>query len=148
MPATLIPADDVQRLFKDLYGLPVAAAVCEDSSIEIFGALANYVDSTDTVKGRILCDMSAAAILGAALVQIPPGAVEDAVAEKKLPGTLRENVSEVFNIIVNIFPAHLTERLVLKDVQTDAADVDTSNASVFTLTFPRYGEGKLFVFAD
>ena len=139
-----INATEFGQFLTDLYGLQITAT--EDASLkcEKFGALATYVDGDGNEKGYILCDLQGAAILGAALTQIPMGAVEDSVSAGALTDNLKENVGEVLNIAVNIFPA--TSRLVLKDVSVDPASMIGHDEAIgLSLKVQRYGDCRLFV---
>ena len=151
MPTTKsgVNAEEAGKFFSDLFGLAFTAK--EDASLtcDKFGALATYVDGEGAVKGRILLNLQGAAILGAALTQVPMGAAEDAVDAGALPDNLRENVEEVLNIAVNVFPAQSSQRLVLKEVSTSSADKpDVADAAAISLEVQRYGMCKMFVFCD
>lgn len=144
-----VNSEEIGKFLSDLFGLSFTAK--EDASLtcDTFGALATYVDGEGAAKGRILLDLQGAAILGAALTQVPMGAAEDAVETGTLPDNLRENVEEVLNIAVNVFPAQSTQRLVLKEVTTNSADKpDIADAVALTLDVQRYGACKMFVFCD
>lgn len=142
-----VNAGEIAEFLTGLYGLEIkveaeAGAVCETA-----GAMASYVDGEGVERGKILCDLPAAAILGAALTQVPMGAVEDAVASGTLPDNLSENVSEVFNIAVNLLPASQSARLVLKEVTTEFGEVPACDEAVaLKVDVQRYGSCKLFLF--
>ena len=144
-----VSAEEIGKFFSDLFGLSFTTK--EDTSLtcDRFGVLASYVDGDGAVKGRILLDLQGAAILGAALTQVPMGAAEDAVDAGSLPDNLCENVEEVLNIAVNVFPAQGSQRLVLKTVTTDAADKpELTDAVALSLDVQRYGTCQMFVFCD
>lgn len=115
-----LPVEEIGTFLTDLYGLDIQASEDAGATCDPFGALATYADAEGKVRAQFLLDLPAAAALGAALTQVPAGAVEDAVKSGSLPDNLLDNLKEVFNIAVNVFPAHATERLVLKDVLTEA----------------------------
>lgn len=145
---TPICVEETGKFFSDLFGLSFTAKE-ETLTCDKFGALATYVDGEGAVKSRILLDLQGAAILGAALTQVPMGAAEDAVDAGELPDNLRENVEEVLNIAVNVFPAQSSQRLVLKEVTTDSANApDTAGAVGISMNVQRYGVCKMFVFCD
>jgi hypothetical protein len=132
---------EISDFLTNLYGLKVTAEA-GTSKPESVGVSAAYVDSEGAVKGHILCDVAAAAVLGAALTQIPMGAVEDAVSSGTLPDNIRENVSEVLNIAVNLIPGEGDNRLVLTGVEfgtlMDGVD-GLSNDSLLAVEIERYG---------
>ncbi|MFK7821649.1 MAG: hypothetical protein AB8G99_23255 [Planctomycetaceae bacterium] len=131
---------EISEFLTNLYGLSVTASASA-SKPEGVGVSASYVDSEGTVKGHILCDVAGAAVLGAALTQIPMGAVEDAVSTGSLPENIQENVSEVLNIAVNLVPGQDSNRLVLSGVQfgslADGVE-GLTNDSVLELEVQRY----------
>lgn len=143
-----VEPEAVGEFLTNLYGLEITAAPAASSKCDVPGALATYVDSNGDVKGQMLCDLAAAAKLGAALTQVPMGAVDDALESKSLPANLSENVQEVLNIAVNLLPQ--TERLVLKEVITDFADaeVPADPSASLKLDIQRYGSCGLFLWTD
>jgi hypothetical protein len=144
-----VNAEEFGTFLSDLYGLKITAAEEAGLTCDKFGCLATYVDSEGNEKGRILCDLQGAAMLGAALTQVPMGAVEDAVSAGELPDNLSENVREVLNISVNVFPSHENQRLVLKDVSTEASELPpVADAVPLKLEIQRYGACKVFIFCD
>jgi len=142
-------AASISSFLTDLYGLNVTATKNESLELATIGAVASYADGDGNAQGHIVFDLPAAAILGAALTQIPNGAVEDAVKAGKLPDNLRENVGEVLNIAVNLFVSHSELRLVLNEVLFDAdaaaAAVDLPQVSSVDLKVQRYGDGGMFL---
>ena len=142
-------AEETASFLTNLYGLKVTAK--EDSEVTdfSFGALGTYVNDDDEVKGKILCDLQGAAILGAALTQIPMGRVDDAVKSGSLPENLQDNLSEVFNISVNLLPGHHTHRLVLRETifEAGSTDVDSikSEGVGVVLEVQRYGQCVLYL---
>ena len=142
-------ADEAATFFTGLFGLKVTASVDPALELSNVGGLATYVDDAGEIRGRILCDLQGAAILGAALTQIPMGRVDDAVRSGEMPDNLQENLSEVLNIAVNLLPGHISQRLVLRDVNFQPAEADLeaakASASGLQLDVQRYGECKLLV---
>ena len=132
-----IDSEAVGEFLTNLYGLTISATE-HAGACDSFGALATYVDGTGEVRGQILCDLEAGAKLGAALVQIPMGAVDDAVESKSIPDNLLENLKEVLNIAVNVFPGQ-SERLVLQDVFVEDPGSELPNKSFLKLDIQRYG---------
>lgn len=149
MTTTLETANNISSFMTDLYGLKVKATENSDLQVNKLGAIATYVDDDGEIRGHIYCDFAGAAILGAALTQIPLGGVEDAIKNESLPANIRENISEVFNISVNLFPDHTSIRYVLKDVafeaDADAVAKDLTPSVRVDLDVTRYGKGSLFL---
>ena len=132
--------EEISEFLTNLYGLSVTVSAGTGAP-ESVGVSASYVDSEGAVKGHIHCDVAAAAVLGAALTQIPMGAVEDAVSTGVLPDNIRENVSEVLNIAVNLLPEQENNRLVLSGVEfgslADGVE-GLSSVGVLELAIQRY----------
>mgnify|MGYP001793988747 CR=1 FL=1 len=150
MPTThpAIEASDVGTFMSHLFGLDIDAAASSAATPSPLGALATYVDDQETVRGMMVCDVAGAAILGAALTQIPVGLVKDCIKDGELAGNLRENLAEVLNIAVNVFPSHQNNRLVLREVsyldQIEMPESDGNwNSNEFTIDVARYGSGSL-----
>ena len=144
---TVHPAD-VSKFLTNLFGLAIKATECAPSGSVTFGAHATYVDDDGEVRGHIVCDLPAAAMLGAALTQIPMGAVEDALESACLSDSLRENLIEVLNITVNLFPDHCEHRFVLKEVLfAESAIPEDKIASThhYEITIQRYGACRLAI---
>ncbi|MEL6106417.1 MAG: hypothetical protein AAFU85_10285 [Planctomycetota bacterium] len=142
-----IDTAELAEFLTDLYGIDISGKDSDATTCDAPGALATYVNDDGEVRGHILCDVKAAAVLGAALTQIPKGGVEDAVESGQLPDNLRENIYEVLNISVNVFP-HV-KRLVLRDVEFDAANINAEevckSSSAIELSVARYGDCTIFV---
>jgi len=135
---------EIAQFLTELYDLEITATADDSIECQQFGVLASYVDSDENIKGQILCDLPLAAMLGAALTHIPMGGVEDAIASGRLPENLSDNLAEVLNIAVNLFPHHESSRLVLKDVVLEGtADQLQSLESTVKLAvaIQRYGQG-------
>jgi len=146
-------ANEVSDFLTSLYGLKIVAKGASVNSAADVSAFAEYVDDEGTIRGFIGCDLAGSAKLGAALTQIPMGAVEDTLEAGTLPGNLSENLAEVFNIVVNLFPECHIHRLVLGrtvfgEAATAAFAEHSETASVvFELDIQRYGTGVLLLAA-
>ncbi|MEO1527534.1 MAG: hypothetical protein AAFX06_19065 [Planctomycetota bacterium] len=142
-----IDIGELAEFLTDLYGLDITGKESTATACAAPGALATYVTDEGEVRGHILCDVRAAAVLGAALTQIPKGGVDDAISSGQLPDNLRENIYEVLNISVNVFP-HV-KRLVLRDVEFDSANITPEDhckdATAIDLSVARYGDCTIFV---
>lgn len=141
-------AAEAGSFLSNLLGLQVSTT--ESDAPESAAVSATYVDSDEVVRAHIICDLPSAAILGAALTQIPMGRVNDSIKEGKLADNLQENAAEVFNIAVNLLPNHETRRYVLKDVcfcddSCMPALGDVEQCDDFELDVQRYGKGKMRV---
>jgi hypothetical protein len=137
-----------------LYDLNITVSDLDSFDPKSTYVFATYADDQGEVKASIACDIDCAAKLAAALTQIPAGGVEDSIKSGKLPDNLSENLSEIFNILVNVFPDHTTSRLAIADVQygqdaiTSSEDQGTfSNRCQFEVDIQRYGAGKMQVAA-
>lgn len=143
-----IEGSEVGTFMSHLFGLDINATPGSAGTPDPLGALATYVDDQKTVRGMMVCDIAGAATLGAALTQIPVGLVKDCIKDKELAGNLRENLAEVLNIAVNLFPSHQSNRLVLREVSyldeiQMPEDDGSSNVDSFTIDVARYGSGIL-----
>ena len=147
----LPPAGEISEFLTSLYGLKSAVTESAATAVGGISAFAEYTDAQGTVRGCIACDLSAAARLGAALTHIPMGAVEDTLEAGTLPSNLSENLAEVFNIVVNLFPECHSQRLVLgrtlfgDAAATAFAEHGSAPFSGFELDIQRYGKGLLLL---
>ncbi|MCA9135916.1 MAG: hypothetical protein KDB00_04135 [Planctomycetales bacterium] len=132
----------------NLFGLKVHAHCVTNGSFDPLAAVATYVDGSDFIRGQIACDHRCAAILGAALTQIPMSVVEDSIEKGELNGNLKANAHEVFNIAVNLFSYQQSSRVVLREVgfEQNARLPDSKRYPKyddFCISVDRYGEGLL-----
>lgn len=65
--------------------------------------VAAYVGDRLALQAVCVVDIEAAARLGGALAMVPKGGVEDAIAERDLNQTLRDNCYEVLNVLASVF---------------------------------------------
>jgi hypothetical protein len=65
--------------------------------------VAAYVGDKLALQAVCVVDIEAAARLGGALAMVPKGGVEDAIGERDLPHTLRDNCYEVLNVLASVF---------------------------------------------
>ncbi len=153
MPATapIVETEEFGKFLTDLFALKVQStdAATDTGSIR---ATTEYVDSEGVLRGLIACDLACAARLGAALTQIPLGAVEDSLDAGALSDNLAENLAEVLNIAVNLFPECHSQRLVAttttqgEEASTVFAE-KTAGAAVcsFDIDIQRYGKGVVTI---
>ena len=146
MATTTIDAEEIGKFFTSIFGLDVKLTD-STSDAPASGAYATYVDGDGNEKGHIFCDLAGASILGAALTQIPMGAVEDAVETGEITDSLRENFDEVMNIAVNVFAGKVSGRLSLGSIETEGTP-DLSKGSTFQLSVQRYGDGQINIWMD
>ena len=139
---------DISRFFSDLLGLKTTATTMESAATDHVYAIATFVDEHGASKAAIATDLTSAAHLGAALTQIPSGAVADALNSGNLDANLCENLQEVFNISVNLFPESNVSRLVLQSTlfaaeaeSTLASHLENMTAKWFSIDVQRYGSG-------
>jgi hypothetical protein len=65
--------------------------------------VAAYVSDKLALQAVCVVDIEAAARLGGALALVPRGGVDDAIGERDLPQTLRDNCYEVLNVMASVF---------------------------------------------
>jgi len=149
-----LPAiDDIEAFFSNLLGTDVSVTPCEDlndSDITIFG---DYTDSDNATHHFVACDIEGAAVLTAALTGFPASVVEEAVASGELPDNLFENLQEILNIAVNLFPQSRNHRIVIDEIIRGADAVAKYEACSGTpeIRFNvslRQGGGKLIIGAS
>lgn len=153
MPAVSQPTHDQLGTFLSrLLGLDVT--VQEDSAAAEFDvhALSEFRNEVGEVEAFVAFDIASAAKLAAALTQIPTGAIEEAIKGKELPENLADNLREVVNIFVNVFPQSNAHRLssdgiafceAAKEIFNNAAD--TSESVCYKIDISRYGEGAIWL---
>ena len=107
-----------------------------------------YVNEAGEAVGFIACDLAGGCRLGAALTQIPAGRVDEAIEENVMPETLAENLSEVFNVSVNLIAPEDGSRVVLGrcahgDTSSDYSDLhaglESAEKKVYSFEVARYG---------
>ena len=144
--------EELGTFLTQLFGLDVEVQEAPaDACTEVHSA-GGYQDGQGELKSVIGCDIASAAKLAAALTQIPPGGVEEAIQAGSLSENLVDNLREVYNILVNVFPEAHAHRLASKDVLigAGAADSFTSSTTGFELEcyqidIARYGQGTICV---
>jgi hypothetical protein len=108
----------VQIVLRGLYDKPVQVQPAPkfDPGMGKPAILAVFVDNTDKTVGVIVCSLSIAARLGAALSLIPDRTAEDAVKKGILDESLLDNFREVMNICSSLFSEHHGSRVHLNKV--------------------------------
>jgi hypothetical protein len=144
---TLPKIEDISDFLSMLYGLTVTATQCDALAPASRYVVANYIDDQGTPVAAIAADIAAAAKLSAALTQIPAGGVEDTIKEGELSPVLQDNLSEVFNILVNLFPTDDGTRLSFADVSFDKNPVPAFEESIsIAIDIQRYSKGNIELF--
>lgn len=146
--SSVFAAEEISNFMSHLFGLDVRTGESAWEAEESVAAVATYVDGSDFVRGRIACDLRCAAMLGAALTQIPMRSIEDCLENNELSSNLRANAYEVFNISVNLFSYQQSSRVVLKDVAFGARaclpeNTESWKSEDFRLSIDRYCSGML-----
>lgn len=147
---------EVRTLFGDLVGRTVT--VSPGGAVKGGACVAVYVNDHDHMASLAFMDLPLAGFVGGALALLPPGGVEDMVAEKDLSPIVIENVQEVANVLAALFnvpgASHVKLSRVFgpKDTLTD--DVSAAAATIIgrldlTVAIAGYGQGLLsLVLAD
>lgn len=153
------PKVSLQNILRGLFDRPVQMAVAPKFEISFSKpAVLGIYNGVDTeVVGLLVCSMSAAAYLGAALSLLPKPVAEDAIKKGSLDDTLLENFREVANICASLFAeqhgarAHLqsvtnkvtTPPAALKPILTSphradvSVDVPNYGTGIISLRFPK-----------
>lgn len=93
----------VRSLIEGLIGRDVELKDSDPVSKATTNLVAAYVTNQMTVSAVAVLDLAGAARLGGALGLLPKGGVDDAIAEKSLPGLMRDNAYEVLNVLSAVF---------------------------------------------
>lgn len=148
---TLPAITEVVQMMNDLFDLETKEAQLPAS--EIF-SIAEFVDEAGEIVGFMACDLATGCRMGCALTQIPAGRVDEAVKDAELPESIAENLSEIFNINVNLIAASAGSRVVLGRVAhaSDAAlfaelneQLQSRTKTDFGFEIARYGACNLSI---
>lgn len=116
------------------------------------GSVAIYTAERLSTGALAVADLPLSAFIGAALGLVPVGAAKDAVAARKLPDNLAENLYEVVNVMASLFNVANAPHLKLYSllapgdpIPTDVAAMPSGLARRIDLAVkvPGYGDGKL-----
>lgn len=142
--------ENVAKLLTSLLGEDVTVKLTEETQLlDLSSVKAFYVNDQGHPQKLLVCDLPFANSIGAALTRIPLATVEEANAALEVPQNIYENLYEVLNICVNVFPAKSNSHIVLGDVITPGQDADgadtnaIANMVTFEVDIPRYGVGLL-----
>ncbi|MFI7586947.1 hypothetical protein ACIB24_07715 [Spongisporangium articulatum] len=97
------PRQAVRNVIEGLVGRDVDFS--DGEAVHAGGTSVTAVFVTDKLSTSAVAvvDLAAAARLGGALGLIPKGGVDDAIDDKELPATLRDNCYEVLNVLSSVF---------------------------------------------
>lgn len=142
---------EVTELMTDLFGLAVTEA--KPPAAEIY-SIAEFIDGSGSPVGHMAFDLGGGCRLGAALTQVPAGRVDEAVGEGAMPDNLAENLSEIFNICVNLIVPADGARVVLGKVAHGPSSenfaalkerLDAGSPAEFGFNVTRYGACRLLI---
>ncbi|NYG57029.1 hypothetical protein [Nocardioides perillae] len=147
---------EVRELLADLLGREVTLSTTSPFAPGPYNRATYgvYVDDALRVRALIALDMPLSAYGAAAIGLVPPAGALDAMEAGRLPDTLRENLSEVFNIAASTFNVAGAEHLRLHAVH-HVGDQAPHDVEARALTLGRredlridvagYGGGRLSV---
>ncbi|MCA9187848.1 MAG: hypothetical protein R3E01_32450 [Pirellulaceae bacterium] len=154
--ATLPSSDHIAHLLSGLYGdVAVTEAKTPIDTSAAYTAAA-YIDDENIIQRLIVCDVAFANFAGAALTMVPPAIANDGVKSGQVAPNIQENLSEVFNICVNVFSDHSKQHLKLGSVVFPGGPIDetvaaaisaSSDRTEFVAKIPRYGTGQIALLA-
>ena len=100
-----------------LFGLEKTVDIVESPTpIEDPRVISTYLDMDGNELFAIVCELSLANSLGAALTRIPSGGADDATSEGVVPDNIGENLYEVLNIAAAVFADYCHKRIVVDKV--------------------------------
>ncbi len=146
----LLPEETkVHDLLSSLYGADIQIAMTETRvAMDDICVLATYCSDDGKVARTISCDYAYANRAGAALTMFPAGGADDAIKAKEIPENYLDNLKEVLNISVNLFPETPDSRLVLGEIFASKDEIEEKQTEAvsdsmvsFEVNFPRYGNG-------
>jgi hypothetical protein len=96
---------EVRDMFADMLGRDVTVAPCDPftPNIDDKHAAAVYSDDQGRVAVAAAVDLPLAAWVGASIGLVPAGGAEDQVEEGELTQAVKDNLSEVMNILSALF---------------------------------------------
>jgi hypothetical protein len=102
-PSPLPTRHAIRNLVESLVGRDVDLTDTNPISASATNLVAVYVTDTNAVAAVAVLDLAGAARLGGALGLLPRAGVDDAIEEKTLSGTQRDNAYEVMNVMAAVF---------------------------------------------
>lgn len=155
MALAIDPKVSLQNLLRGLFDRPVQLAVAPkfEPGFSKAAVIASYTGAGDEVVGLMVCSVSAAAYLGAALSLLPKSVAEDAIKKSSLDDALMENFREVANICTSLFAEQIGGRAhlqaVANKVQAPPAAfkvlMASPNRADVSIEVPNYGSGIISI---
>lgn len=129
-PTELPTAVEVRELLEGMLGRDVEMTVVgEKVSPESPGCVVGeYIDVMGKVHAVVAAELDIAAYMGAAIALIPAGGAEASIEDGFLSSNLRENFSEVLNVMASLFNKDDSIHLKL-DTVADQAQAPISGAA-------------------
>lgn len=144
----------VRTLIEDLIGRDVDLADTDPVPTAPTNLIAVYVTDRTTVSAVAVIDLAGAARLGGALGMLPKAGVEDTIAEGTLSGPIRDNASEVLNVLAAAFNVDGAPHVRLYELYGPEAGVPSDIVALsqvmgsrmdVLLTVAGYGEVRLSI---
>lgn len=139
------------KFLSSLMGLEISTNECAKLDEKSLAVFAEFHNDDSPSRHFIACDLAASAMLGAALTGFPPGVAKEANDSGSLPENLLENLKEVLNIAVNLFPQSRSHRISLEKVLTESESCsefvnckDIPQVAI-GIELPKYGAGTIVV---
>jgi hypothetical protein len=93
----------VRSVIEGLVGRDVDIADGVPVPSKTTNVVAAYVNDKLALQAVCIVDIEGGARLGGALAMVPKGGVDDAISERDMPATLRDNCYEVLNVLASVF---------------------------------------------
>jgi hypothetical protein len=146
--------EDLRELLADLLGREVTAVRSDEPVPASGGAVGSYVTDDGRPAAAVVCDLAFAARAAAAITLIPSPAAEEAITERALTPTLRENLREVLNVMARLLNSAQTPHVRLQEVYAPGVAPPAEVARLiaqpadrrsFEVEIPGYGPGRVTV---
>lgn len=139
------------KFLSSLMGLEISTEECAKLDEKCLAVFAEFHNDNRSSRHFIACDLAASAMLGAALTGFPPSVAKEARVSGELQDNLLENLKEVLNIAVNLFPQSRNHRFTLEKVLTESeASGEFGNCKdipqvAIEIEMEKYGSGTIVV---
>ena len=147
-------AQVVGEFLSDLLGREVDVRDADELDLDERAVVsASLVDDEGDLAGAIVSDLAFAACTGASLIVMPASVATGAIAEGRLPESLRENYHEVANIMTALVNGpsvpHVRIAELLDGVPDSIRDVvlRSSGRRTYRASVPGYGDGDVAIYA-
>lgn len=151
MPPIVDHRVSLQNVLRGLFDRPIQLTPAPKLEISLAKPtiIAVYAGSADEVVGLLVCSVTAAAYLGAALSLLPKPVAEDAIKRGSLDDVLLENFREVANICTSLFAEYIGARARMQTVLNKVTAVppaykeflSSPHRADVSLDVPNYGPG-------